>query len=43
LGRSKDEAFWAALEGNLERCKAECAAIDREMKALLTEGRADTN
>jgi hypothetical protein len=39
----KDEALWAALEGNLERCKAECAAIDREMKTLLAEGRADTD
>jgi hypothetical protein len=36
------EAFWAALEDNLERCNAECAAVDREMKALLAEGRADT-
>jgi len=36
------EAFWAALEDNLERCKTECAAIDRAMKALLAEGRADT-
>ena len=39
----KDEALWAALEGNLERCKAECAAIDHEMKTLLAEGRADTD
>jgi len=39
----KDMALWAALEGNLERCKAECAAIDREMKTLLAEGRADTD
>jgi hypothetical protein len=43
LGRPKDEAFWTALEDNLERCKAECAAIDREMKTLLAEGRADTD
>jgi hypothetical protein len=41
LGQPKDEAFWAALEDNLERCKAECAAIDRE--TLLAEGRADTD
>jgi hypothetical protein len=43
LGRPKDEVFWAAFEDNLERCKAECAAIDREMKTLLTEERADTD
>jgi hypothetical protein len=43
LGRPKDEAFWAALEDNLERCKAKCATIDREMKTLLAEGRADTD
>jgi hypothetical protein len=40
---SKGEALWAAFDGNLERCKAECAAIDREMKTLLAEGRADTD
>ncbi len=28
-------------ESNLERCKAECAAIDREMKTLPAEGPAD--
>jgi hypothetical protein len=39
----KDAAFWATLEDNLERCKAECAAIDREMKTLLAEGGADTD
>jgi len=39
----KDEALWAAFEGNLERCKAACAVIDREMKSLLAEGRADTD
>jgi hypothetical protein len=43
LGRPKDEAFWTPLEDNLERCKAECAAIVREMKTLLAEGRADTD
>jgi len=43
LRRPKDEAFWAALESNLERCKAECAAIDREMKTLPAEGPADND
>ncbi len=31
------------VESNLERCKAECAAIDREMKTLPAEGPADND
>jgi hypothetical protein len=42
VGPPKDETFWASLADNLERCKAECAAIEREMKTLLPGGRADT-
>jgi len=43
LGRPKDEAFWASFEGNFELWKTEWEAIDREMKTLLAEGRADTD
>ena len=37
--RAKDALLWAALESHLQLCKARCAAISREIKALLAERR----
>jgi hypothetical protein len=42
-GMARSEAVDPALVRGVERCTAESAAIDREMKTLLAEGRAETD